>query len=448
MIFISYRRKGGIEFASQLKQSLDEKYDVFFDIDSMRNGKFNEQLYDHIERADDIIVICSPDCFNAKHTKTDWMHLEIKRALDLKKNIILVTLPGFEFPEELDPEISEIVYYQAVNASYEYYQAFLKKLENYLESTPKTNIEKKSAPKKSYGFIAAAVVLLLAGVSFIFINNNKLPLDNQNLSGSKKTAVVSGADSKTDTKNVGYGNNGTTMTTDLEEIDDTTGTYTTYKSNNLNGIPIYENPSDVSPINTIPEARPCKVNQYMDYDNMRWALIDYCGITGWTERKFLRRVSSEKRYFFLDGSDGKTVYVDKESIKLHEKPDEDSGITFSDVKYGTELNVTELENGWGKVFYKGGINYVDMKTVNHYASKYCQVEICNGKSDTISLRKAKGEASESIDKIKAGTVLLITKFDNGWGKTTINGEKGWVKLHYTTFCGPNGLSFSEDTNYN
>ena len=161
MIFISYRRKGGIEFASHLKDSLDEDYDVFFDIDSMRNGRFNEQLYDHIDQADDVIVICSPNCFQPKNAQTDWMSLEIRRALDLKKNIILVTLPGFEFPDEMDPKICEIVYYQAINASYEYYDAFLRKLKNYLESTPKTDISKTSTSKLVIG-------LLLCQQSFYF----------------------------------------------------------------------------------------------------------------------------------------------------------------------------------------------------------------------------------------------------------------------------------------
>jgi hypothetical protein len=45
-IFISYRRDGGFETASLVAEKLrNAGYNVFFDLESLRAGKFNEQLF-------------------------------------------------------------------------------------------------------------------------------------------------------------------------------------------------------------------------------------------------------------------------------------------------------------------------------------------------------------------------------------------------------------------
>ena len=43
-IFISYRRDGGLDTAKALCENLTEKYEVFFDMNSLRNGRFEEAI--------------------------------------------------------------------------------------------------------------------------------------------------------------------------------------------------------------------------------------------------------------------------------------------------------------------------------------------------------------------------------------------------------------------
>ena len=99
-IFISYRRSGGLETARNLRDRLSSlNYKVFFDLTSMREGKFNRQIFDEIAQADDFILILSEGSLDRCVEEQDWLRLEIQRALLLHKNIIPVWKPAFQgFP--------------------------------------------------------------------------------------------------------------------------------------------------------------------------------------------------------------------------------------------------------------------------------------------------------------------------------------------------------------
>ena len=65
-------------------------YEVFFDVESMRAGKFNRQLYERIEECGDILVILPPHALDFRDTEEDWVRMEIAHALKEKKNVIPV----------------------------------------------------------------------------------------------------------------------------------------------------------------------------------------------------------------------------------------------------------------------------------------------------------------------------------------------------------------------
>ena len=51
-VFISYRRKTGVDDARLLQQALKARgYEVFFDYDSLRVGKFNEKIFEAVDEA-------------------------------------------------------------------------------------------------------------------------------------------------------------------------------------------------------------------------------------------------------------------------------------------------------------------------------------------------------------------------------------------------------------
>ena len=136
-IFISYRRNGGgFEAANLLYDRLTRAgYHIFMDIENLRSGKFNEQLYDRIDNSKDVLVILPPGSLDRCKDEDDWLRLEIAHAIKAGKNIIPIFLRNFEYPEEpLPDDIAELTNYQGVEASPELFNAFLERLKRLLVS--------------------------------------------------------------------------------------------------------------------------------------------------------------------------------------------------------------------------------------------------------------------------------------------------------------------------
>ena len=136
-IFISYRHDGGTCIANHLADILSrDGYKVFFDKSSLRNGKFDEKLLEHIESCKDFIVILNKGAFDRtlEGAKEDWMPKELAHAKKLKKNIIPVKLPEFEFPtlDKLPDNVK--IEYTAIDYSVEYFKDFYNKLKDRLKS--------------------------------------------------------------------------------------------------------------------------------------------------------------------------------------------------------------------------------------------------------------------------------------------------------------------------
>lgn len=114
-VFISYRRQGGADFCGRLYDRLiAERYTAFYDKESLKTGKFNEQIYKKIERCNNFVVILPVNGLDRCVNEGDWVRREISKAIELNKNIIPIFLKGFEFPENLPEDISAIRDYQGI----------------------------------------------------------------------------------------------------------------------------------------------------------------------------------------------------------------------------------------------------------------------------------------------------------------------------------------------
>lgn len=77
-VFISYRRDGGAETAKLLRDSLTERgYSVFLDVESLRSGPFNTELYRVIEEANDFLLVLPPGALRRCAEEQDWVRKEI-----------------------------------------------------------------------------------------------------------------------------------------------------------------------------------------------------------------------------------------------------------------------------------------------------------------------------------------------------------------------------------
>lgn len=140
-IFISYRRTA-FETANLLATRLKALgYSVFFDLEEMNQGKFNEQLLYRIEQCKDFIIVLPPDALERCHNQDDWVRKELLCALANNKNIIPVLLEGFDWPEKMPEGLENLRLYQAVMPlPITYYDMQIKRIRAYLKAKPHKRI--------------------------------------------------------------------------------------------------------------------------------------------------------------------------------------------------------------------------------------------------------------------------------------------------------------------
>ena len=155
-IFISYRRDGGDMAAMYIYQALkDRGYDVFYDVEVLRSGKFNEALREYIGSCKDFILVLSPHALDRCEDENDWVRQEIAEAIRQDKNIIPVMMNGFKFPEKLPEEIASVRHHTGLTSSTEYFQESMNRLcEKFLTSKP----------RKKKNWLIPAVVATMQGV--------------------------------------------------------------------------------------------------------------------------------------------------------------------------------------------------------------------------------------------------------------------------------------------
>lgn len=129
-IFISYRRSSydtANLIATRLKSA---GYSVFFDMETLRSGKFNEQLYNVIENCTDFLLVLPPNALDRCVNEDDWVRLEVQYAMRHDKNIIPIMLNGFVWPSPMPVGLEELNVYNALTASsVEYFDLSMEKLQ-------------------------------------------------------------------------------------------------------------------------------------------------------------------------------------------------------------------------------------------------------------------------------------------------------------------------------
>ena len=125
LVFISYRRDPSWGQARCITNSLkDRDINVFFDVDSINEGKFAEVIKRAIENCDYFVPILAPVTL-----ESEWVRQEIVYALQHQKPIIPLLVDGFEFDDHTLPaEVREIATHNAINVTHEFYDAAIERL--------------------------------------------------------------------------------------------------------------------------------------------------------------------------------------------------------------------------------------------------------------------------------------------------------------------------------
>ena len=172
-VFISYRRDGGDMTAMYIYQELrDRGYSVFYDVEVLRSGKFNEDLLRQIQSCRDFVVVLSLHALDRCNDEGDWVRQEIAEAIRCEKNIIPVMMNGFHFPDKLPEDIDSLRTHTGLVSSAEYFQESMNRLcEKYLTSKPR---------KKKWLLPVLCTLIVLAGLvlgSFLSRGWTKKPPD-------------------------------------------------------------------------------------------------------------------------------------------------------------------------------------------------------------------------------------------------------------------------------
>ena len=142
-IFISYRRTS-FESANLIAEKLRSAgYSVFFDVETLRSGKFNEQLLTVIEQCKDFIIVLPENALDRCNDPEDWVRREVCHAMLHQKNIIPIMLTNFKWPDPMPQAMEELRNYQAISASsHEYFDLSMQRLTGYLISKPHKKYQK------------------------------------------------------------------------------------------------------------------------------------------------------------------------------------------------------------------------------------------------------------------------------------------------------------------
>lgn len=170
--FISYRRDGvytqeGTLYARNISLYFEVNHKdiaLFYDMDSMKAGKFNTQIFSAIRKCDCIVLLLPKGAFDRCGDPDDWLRREIRLGLQNRKPFIPVFLEGFEWPETLPDDIADIRNYQGITLYNEHFNEIMEKLALRIRESVRGTRRPKKRSTNLPAIALSLVILLLGGI--------------------------------------------------------------------------------------------------------------------------------------------------------------------------------------------------------------------------------------------------------------------------------------------
>jgi hypothetical protein len=100
-VFVSYRRSASRHLARSITLDLRAHgYDVFFDVDTLDNGAFDQLVLREISRRAHFVLVLSRGALERCAEPDDWLRREIEEALATGRNLVPILEAGFSFSAE------------------------------------------------------------------------------------------------------------------------------------------------------------------------------------------------------------------------------------------------------------------------------------------------------------------------------------------------------------
>ena len=132
-VFLSYRRRN-VAWALAIFQNLTQHgYDVFFDFDGIASGDFERVILANIKARSHFLLVLTPSALEGCDRPEDWLRREIETALAMKRNIVALTLEGFDFTnaaiaKQLTGPIAPLARYNALEVPSGYFNEAMARL--------------------------------------------------------------------------------------------------------------------------------------------------------------------------------------------------------------------------------------------------------------------------------------------------------------------------------
>ena len=132
-VFLSYRRTNA-PWALAIYQNLTQHgFDVFLDFKGIASGDFERIILENIGARAHFLVLLTPSALERCDEPADWLRREVETALNTKRNIVPVTLEGFDFgsptiAHQLAGTLAPIKSYNAIRIPPDFFDEAMERL--------------------------------------------------------------------------------------------------------------------------------------------------------------------------------------------------------------------------------------------------------------------------------------------------------------------------------
>lgn len=108
--------------------------------------------------------------------------------------------------------------------------------------------------------------------------------------------------------------------------------------------------------------------------------------------------------------------------------------TLTVIPKGKVVDVTDIQNNWGKTTYSGKTGYISMSYTQKYVETTTTTTTSNSYKTTANLyiRSGRGTSYKTLTTIPNGKTVTVTDIKDNWGKVTYGGKTGYSSMKYMT----------------
>ena len=104
---------------------------------------------------------------------------------------------------------------------------------------------------------------------------------------------------------------------------------------------------------------------------------------------------------------------------------------LTSIPKGVVVDVSDIQNNWGKVTYNGKTGYICMQYAQYYNPTTTTTSSSSYKTTAnLNIRSGRGTGYKILTTIPKGKTLTVSDIQSNWGKVTYNGKTGYSSMKY------------------